>query len=228
MSGIFIGYREDDAKPWALLLRDELVEAFGEQKVFLDKDALQAGNWREQLQLALDRCGVVLIVMGPHWLDAQDPQGVRRLADPEDVLRQEIAVALAQDDVTVIPVLVDGCSMPQAEELPEDIRPLTDQQARMLSDRSAHRKLDIKVLIRDIERVTGMVAGGTIGTRRGKTSWRLWLSGFVPIAASIYIGLEIDRRHWTWVVFLIVVPAAVLSVLIALTRRKLSRSDDAD
>ena len=60
MSGTFINYREDDAKPWALLLRDELVDAFGEAHVFLDKDTLHAGSWREQIQLALDRCEGIL------------------------------------------------------------------------------------------------------------------------------------------------------------------------
>ena len=29
MNGIFISYRQDDAKPWALLLRDELAGVFG-------------------------------------------------------------------------------------------------------------------------------------------------------------------------------------------------------
>jgi hypothetical protein len=29
MSGIFISYRQDDSKPWAVLLRDTLAQAFG-------------------------------------------------------------------------------------------------------------------------------------------------------------------------------------------------------
>jgi TIR domain-containing protein len=60
MRGVFISYRQDDAKPWALLLRQDLVQAFGEECVFLDKDTLHAGNWREQINEALDRSGVAL------------------------------------------------------------------------------------------------------------------------------------------------------------------------
>jgi TIR domain len=218
--GTFISYREDDAKPWALLIRDELVQVFGERYVYLDKDALQAGNWRDQLQLALDRCGVVLVVMGKRWLDARDKDGARRLDVPNDVHRQEIATALARKDVTVIPVLVDGSTMPQREELPEDIRALTDQQARSLADRSSHRELDLEVLIRDIERATGAVASPRGSPRRKIVSWPSWLASLVLCFISIYIGMEIDYRHWTWFVFLVLVPAAVVAVLVLRMRTK--------
>ncbi len=39
------------------------------------------------------------------------------------------------------------------------------------------------------------------------------------MAISIYIGIEIDYRHWSWVVFLILVPAAVLARLVLPLRR---------
>ncbi len=89
MSGMFISYREDDAKPWALLLRDQLAEAFGEQLVYLDKDSLEPGSWREQLQEALTSCGALLVVIGQRWLSAQNSAGSRRLDDPNDVHRRE-------------------------------------------------------------------------------------------------------------------------------------------
>jgi len=220
VSGTFISYREDDAKGWALLLHDDLVEVFGEQQVFLDKDALQAGGWREQLQLALDRCGAVLVVIGRHWLDAQDCNGARRLDDPNDVHRHEIATALARKDVTVIPVLVDGASLPLPEELPEDIRTLVDQQARSLGDRSIHRALDLKVLVGDIERATGAVVFPRSSSRGKRISWPFWLASLALIFTSIYIGVEIDYRHWTWVIFLVLVPVAVATVLVLRLRRK--------
>lgn len=37
------------------------------------------------------------------------------------------------------------------------------------------------------------------------------------IGCSVYVGLEIDYRHWTWVAFLLLVPAALVTVLV-LTR----------
>jgi hypothetical protein len=74
MAGIFISYRQADAKAWAISLRHDLAEVFGDDQVFLDKDTLHAGNWREQIQRALDRCKVVLVVIGPRWLTIADEQ----------------------------------------------------------------------------------------------------------------------------------------------------------
>jgi hypothetical protein len=213
VSETFISYREDDAKPWAILLRDRLAEAFSERLVYLDKDALGPGSWREQLDEALTRCGALLVVIGSRWLTVKNSDGSRRLDDPDDVHRREIAVALSREDVTVIPVLVDGATMPRSEELPEDIRGLTDQQARSLADRSSHRQLDLAELIADIERATGEVASWPDEPGSGGRSRLTWLGGLTVIAASMYIGIQIDYRHWSWGLFLIVVPVAVLAFL---------------
>src|SRR5262245_55812747 len=120
MSGIFISYRREGGSAWALMLRDDLVRAFGENRVFRDTDTMGPGNWREQINLALERCKVVLVVIGRGWLSATDETGMRRLDRADDVHRQEIATALARSGVTVIPVLVDGATMPRAGELPKE------------------------------------------------------------------------------------------------------------
>jgi TIR domain-containing protein len=158
MAGIFVSYREADAKAWAISLRDDLVEVFGTDQVFLDKDTLHAGNWREQIQSALDRCKVVLVVIGPRWLTIADDQNRPRIHLADDVHHQEIALALSRSDVTVIPVLVDEASMPGAKQLPEDLRKLSDQQARKVGDTEARRKADLEVLVKDIEAVGGISA----------------------------------------------------------------------
>jgi TIR domain len=153
MAGIFISYRERDSKGWALSLRDRLVEEFGEDKVFLDKDTLRAGKWKDQIERALGDCNIVLVVIGRGWLGAQDDQGRQRLMLDDDVHRREIALALARPEVTVVPVLVDGATMPKADELPENIRELIQQQSRAISDSAAHRKVDLDGLSADIRRV---------------------------------------------------------------------------
>jgi len=181
MRGVFISYRQDDAKPWALLLRQDLVQAFGEECVFLDKDTLHAGNWREQIDEALDSSGVALVVIGRRWLTSADDRGQRRLDAPGDVHRQEIASALSRKDVTVIPVVVDGASVPSAESLPPDIRTLSDQQAREISDNNARRQLDLRALIADIERATGMTARGSEPRLRTR----------LKIAAAVAVGLGV-------------------------------------
>lgn len=153
MNGIFISYRERDSKAWALGLRDRLVDEFGEDKVFLDKDTLKAGKWKDQIERALGDCNIVLVVIGRGWLHAQDDDGHQRLMAEDDVHRREIALALARRDVTVIPVLVDGATMPRPDELPENIRDLVQQQSRSISDSAAHRKVDLDSLSADIRRV---------------------------------------------------------------------------
>ncbi len=155
MAGIFISYRERDSKGWALSLRDRLVEEFGEARVFLDKDTLKAGKWKDQIEQALGDCNIVLVVIGRGWLNARDDEGRQRLMSDEDVHRREIALALARPDVTVIPVVVDGATMPKPDELPPDIRDLIQQQSRGISDSAAHRKVDLDGLMADIRRVGG-------------------------------------------------------------------------
>jgi hypothetical protein len=49
---------------------------------------------------------------------------------------------------------------------------------------------------------------------------RLWTIGLAGIAFSIYIGLEIDYRHWTWIVFLVIIPAVIGVVLIVTARSR--------
>ena len=153
MAGIFISYRERDSKAWALSLRDRLVDEFGEDKVFLDKDTLRAGKWKDQIERALGDCNIVLVVIGRGWIHAKDDEGRQRLMSDDDVHRREIAMALARSEVTVVPVLVDGAAMPKAEELPENIRDLIQQQSRSISDSAAHRKVDLDALSADIRRV---------------------------------------------------------------------------
>jgi hypothetical protein len=165
MEGIFISYRQADAKAWAISLRDDLAEVFGDDQVFLDKDTLHAGNWREQIQAALDRCKVVLVVIGPRWLTITDEQNRPRVNLPEDVHRQEISLALGRSDLTVIPVLVDDAPMPRADQLPPDLRKLTEQQARKIGDTQARRKADLAVLVKDIESVGGIQTRPRAGTQ---------------------------------------------------------------
>jgi len=158
MAGIFVSYREADAKASAISLRDDLAEVFGADQVFLDKDTLHAGNWREQVQNALDRCKVVLVVIGPRWLTIADEQKRPRIHLADDVHHQEIALALSRSDVTVIPVLVDKAPMPSAKQLPQDLHKLCDQQARKVGDTQARHKADLEALVKDIEAMGGISA----------------------------------------------------------------------
>ena len=120
MGGIFISYRRDDSQAWAGRLYDALRRTFGPSRVFRDIDTLEAGaDYAEAIEQWLAKSDVVLVVIGPRWLTATDPNGRRRLDDPDDLTRLEVAAALRRG-IRVVPVLVGGAAMPSGEELPED------------------------------------------------------------------------------------------------------------
>ena len=124
MSGIFISYRREDSEGQARALSIALAKYVGEDSVFLDVDSIALGrDFRQALHERLETCDVLLALIGPGWLDAKDPAGKRRLEDPGDYLRQEIATALVRN-IPVTPVLVQGATMPAPERLPDDLKEL--------------------------------------------------------------------------------------------------------
>ena len=82
MAGVFISYRQADSKAWAAFLRDELIDVFDPEQIFLDHDTLRAGSWRDQIGTAVAQCNVTLVVIGPQWLTATDEHSRRRLDNP--------------------------------------------------------------------------------------------------------------------------------------------------
>ena len=79
------------------------------------------------IENAVANCDVLLALIGPRWLSAQGDAG-RRLDAPNDFVRLEIAAALRRE-VMVIPVLLDGATIPNANELPSDLAKLALHQA---------------------------------------------------------------------------------------------------
>ena len=121
---IFISYRRADSAGYAGRIYDRLTAHFGEDAVFMDVDTIEAGvDFVEVLQNAVQSCDVLVALIGRGWLDIKDAAGKRRLDNPEDFVRIEIAAALSRD-IRVIPVLVDGASMPRSTELPDNLKPL--------------------------------------------------------------------------------------------------------
>jgi hypothetical protein len=135
MPTIFISYRRDDSGGHAGRLSDRLKERFGDDRVFMDVDAIDLGSdFRPALQSAVNRCDIMLVVIGRDWLGGADPRtGARRIDDPNDWVRIEIAEALKRD-IPVVPVLVRGASLPDATQLPEDLQALPARQATTIAD----------------------------------------------------------------------------------------------
>jgi hypothetical protein len=138
MPSIFICYRRQDTSGYAGRLHDVLVPAVGRESVFMDIDTLRPGvDFAAEIRDTLARTDVVLVLIGPHWANARDDVGSRRLDDPNDYVRQEIATAV-RGGVRIVPVLVGGSHLPKRDTLAEEIRPLTERHAVELSDRRWH------------------------------------------------------------------------------------------
>jgi hypothetical protein len=125
---IFISYRREDTAANALGISQYLEKEFGRKNVFIDVDMAAGAKFPSILETRLAQCKVMLALIGPDWLNLCDEQGRRRLDDPDDWVRLEIAHGLRRD-ITVIPVRVGGANLPPRTELPEDIRGLVDHQA---------------------------------------------------------------------------------------------------
>ena len=150
MRGIFISYRREDAEGQAGRLFNDLAEQFGEQSVFMDVAGIEPGrDFRRAIDEQVASCGVLLAVIGKRWLDAKDESGRRRLEDPMDFVRLETASAMKRE-IPVVPVLVQGASMPRADQLPPDLAELAYRNGVELTH--ARWDSDVQVLVKALRR----------------------------------------------------------------------------
>jgi len=133
MDGIFISYRRDDSAGYAGRLYDRLAGHFGAQRVFMDVEGIEPGvDFVTAIEEAVSSCRVLIVIIGDEWTQAKDAAGRRRLDDPNDFIRLETGTAL-QRGIRVVPVLVEGASMPHIDDLPDDLKSLTRRQAIEIS-----------------------------------------------------------------------------------------------
>ncbi|HSC62092.1 MAG TPA: toll/interleukin-1 receptor domain-containing protein, partial [Caldimonas sp.] len=133
MAEIFLSYRRDDSTSATGRLADALEAHFGDDRVFRDREISAGENFVEAIRRSVESSTVVLVVIGRRWLGALDAAGRRRLDDPADFVRLEIELALAAR-VAVVPVLVEGATMPSAADLPPSLAAFSRCQAVELSD----------------------------------------------------------------------------------------------
>jgi hypothetical protein len=151
--GTFVSYRRGESDAHAGRLADRFIEHFGEHRVFYDVDLTEPGvDFIGQIQSAVDSSEVLLAVIGKNWVTATDSAGQKRLENPHDYVRIEIATALKRN-IRVIPVLVQGAAMPSAHELPNDLTPLTRRRAFELHDASWRK--EVQHLTTVLENVVG-------------------------------------------------------------------------
>jgi len=153
-SRVFISYRRDDAAGFSHAIHDRLADHLGRGQVFMDVHGIAPGaDFVQRLQGVVQDCDVLVALIGRRWAGERAGGGAR-LHDPDDWVRIEIATAL-QRGIRVIPVLLDGAKMPDAADLPADLRPLLRLNA--LDVRATRLDADA----RDLVAATVRAAGGT-------------------------------------------------------------------
>lgn len=152
MPGIFISYRRDDSGGYAGRIFDRLVAVFGQDYIFFDVDDISPGVvFTRTIEERLSRSDTVIAVIGRSWLTASNDTGKRRIDDPSDFVRKEIELALALN-LTVIPLLIDGATMPRGGDLPSNISKLAEAQAMEVS--ASRFDYDMNQLAQVLERFT--------------------------------------------------------------------------
>ncbi len=182
MSGIFISYRREETAANAGRLRDRLVQEFGEDQVFMDIDTIDLGvDFANAIENAVGAVDVLICVMGTEWLTVVDKNGKRRLDNPMDFIRLEVASALKRD-IRVIPVLVGSATMPSADQLPPDLAKLPRRNALHLGDARFHTDADR--LIKSVRiLMPGRLSRGALSKASGLVKW-LGAAGIVLVVSG--------------------------------------------
>jgi hypothetical protein len=155
---IFISYRRSDSAGHARALYRDLCRSFDKQRIFFDRESIEAGMvFPERLRSAIQSCRVLVALIAPGWLDAKGPDGQRRLDSEADFVRQEIASALELGR-KIIPVLFDDTPPPEAAQLPEPLRPLSAADALTLRGKNFEYDVQLAELVRLLAEVPGMPA----------------------------------------------------------------------
>ena len=133
-SRIFISYRREDSGGWAGRLYDRLGQHFHRNNIFMDVDTIELGlEFPDVIQNSVATCNVLIALIGRRWLESIDDAGQRRLDNPEDYVRLEITAALERK-IRVIPVLLQGSTMPASKDLPDPLKPLTRRNALQMDE----------------------------------------------------------------------------------------------
>jgi tol-pal system protein YbgF len=143
MSKILISYRREDSPHVTGRIYDRLTQQFGRTAVFKDVDSIPLGiDFRIYLDQQVAKCDVFLAVIGRNWMKPQGQKGRSRLADPADFVRLEIEAALKRQ-IPVIPVLVEGASIPPVDRLPTSLQGLSYRNGIIVRpDPDFHRDMD--------------------------------------------------------------------------------------
>lgn len=151
MPRIFVSYRRADSMDITARICERLNTVFGGDNIVRDIDVgvTDVGERKALTESAIAGSEALLAIIGLHWAGDIGENVYRALDDPEDYIHIEIATALKQKAVLVIPVLVNGAELPEVQDLPPALRALGSLTPVEISD--DHFSRDLNRLIERIK-----------------------------------------------------------------------------
>jgi pterin-4a-carbinolamine dehydratase len=148
MADIFISYRRSNMMI-VDYLHEKLSDHFAKGSIFLDRRDIDPGtSFPDKIRTAVKDAAIVLALIGPDWISVQHERKLsRRLDLPDDWVRLELELALSPKS-KVLPVLIEGATIPKEEQLPESLAGLLQLQWVTLS--RDHFRDDVEKLIETI------------------------------------------------------------------------------
>lgn len=188
--GIFVSYRRADSAGHAGRLVDHLKTQFGQQ-VFFDVDSINPGaNFHKVIEETFAKCGAVVVLIGKRWLerDASMPP----FGDSKDIITQEIRFAM-ESNLPIVPVLVDGATMPSEATLPSPFATLSQLNAIDLRHTSFDR--DLQAVREQLGEILGAAQATTIEKGFLKLFGPFFGSSFARISGGI-VGFSVVGALW--------------------------------
>jgi hypothetical protein len=205
-STIFMSYRRrGDSTGYAGRIADRLKRAFGEEEYFRDLDDIKPGtDFVDAIDEHMECCKVLLVIIGSDWLTLADAAGRRRLSDPRDWVRMEVAAALKRKAL-ILPVLVGAATMPGEGDLPEELKLLARRQAIDLTD--TRWDYDVEQLLNRIAETSGLQRRFSVPTAPRHPSQLPTLTPYFPVSTVKLAVMSIVTfglyqiywfyQHWT-------------------------------
>lgn len=176
---VFISYRRRDW-PFTQRLRESLGKLI-DAEIFLDEEGIDDDDFERSILGSIRQADAVLLIVTERTFDPQ------RIKNEGDWVRREVALALSLDK-SVIPVTVDAIPLPKPEDLPPDLRAISEKQTipfySTYFDAAVDKLATFMTRATPIRRRTAPPAA----TPPQRTSSSPWLP-LLLIVAVIFIGI---------------------------------------
>jgi hypothetical protein len=164
---VFVCHRRGDAVRQVGRLLEKLSHAFGEDTLYFGAHETTDGKSvsMDGLHAMID-ARAVLIMIGPNWASLENLERLHETDGKPDPLRHWIAVALTRHGTSrrhapmLLPILLDGASMPDKASLPKDLRALAKLTPLVVSSEPAQAHAQFEKLVTLLNGALGITPPG--------------------------------------------------------------------